>query len=64
MATENQRKETLYRTSSAKKHQRIYKGQTAWNKSLKKAHSEKRREPSNTLNRTEQNNTEQELSEK
>ena len=33
-------------------------------KSLKKAHSEERREPSNTLNRTEQNNTEQELSEK
>ena len=33
-------------------------------KSLKKAHSEERREPSNTLNRTEQNISEQELSKK
>ena len=33
-------------------------------KSLERAHSEERREPSNALNRTEQNNTEQELSEK
>ena len=33
-------------------------------KCLKKAHSEERRELSNTLNRTEQNNAEQQLSEK
>ena len=33
-------------------------------KSLKKAHSEEGREPSNTLNRTEQNISEQELSKK
>ena len=49
----------LYKSEKKKKSTQLLR-----KKSLKKAHSEERREPSNTLNRTEQNNTELELSEK
>ena len=72
MATENKREEK--RHSIAKKPYKSAKNQIkkstqllrtdSLEKSLKKADSEERREPSNTLNRAEQNNTEQELSEK
>ena len=69
MATENKTEENKHSIAketykSAKKKINAVTKDKLRKKSLKKAHSEKRREPSNTLNRTEQNNTEQELSEK
>ena len=47
-----------------KKSTQLLRTNNSLEKSLKKAHSEERREPSNTLNRAEKNNTEQGLSEK
>ena len=78
MATENKREEKKhsiakepYKKINAKKikiklksTQLLTKDRQLGKKAWKTAHSEERREPSNTLNRTEQNNTEQELSEK
>ena len=69
MATENKREERKhsiakepYKSTKIKSTQLLRTN--SWDKSLKRADSEERREPSNTLNRTEQNDIEQKLSDK
>ena len=65
MATENKREEKEpYKSAKKKKKINAVTKDKQLGKKLEKGYSEERREPSNTLNRTEQNNTEQELREK